>query len=196
MAEMTIGKGLSDLETLFNDIKEVYYKSGEIKSTDLSSTALAVNMELPVLDGGVNFNTGEADVTEIKLTTKRIWTSKVSKGDSDISLQVASVAGDVNNLFMDIAKDDGTAVTVTSATGLIDGSTYKGNGYSLSPKKVTGALVFPSEDKATIIILPMVEMYASLVAADGDNPAYFNVKVTPKANSENVEVFILEKTAS
>ena len=42
--------------------------------------------------------------------------------------------------------------------------------------------------------LPKVEMYSSLNAADGDNPAYFNVTVTPKANSEEVEIFILEKT--
>ncbi len=192
---MTITDKLSSLETLFNDIEEVYYKSTEIKSTDLAASALTVDMELPVLEDGVNFDTGAADVTEIKLTTGRIWTSKAVKGDSGISMQIASVAGKINELFMGTVKTSaGADVSVNAASGLIDGSTYKGKGYSMSPKKVVGSLIFPSNDRSTIIILPKVEMYSSLVAADGDNPAYFNVTVTPKANSEEVEIFILEKT--
>lgn len=195
MAGMTITDKLSSLETLFNDIEEVYYKSTEIKSTDLAASALTVDMELPVLEDGVNFDTGAADVTEIKLTTGRIWTSKAVKGDSGISMQIASVAGKINELFMGTVKTSaGADVSVNAASGLIDGSTYKGKGYSMSPKKVVGSLIFPSNDRSTIIILPKVEMYSSLVAADGDNPAYFNVTVTPKANSEEVEIFILEKT--
>ncbi len=66
---MTITDKLSSLETLFNDIEEVYYKSTEIKSTDLAASALTVDMELPVLEDGISFDTGAADVTEIKLTT-------------------------------------------------------------------------------------------------------------------------------
>lgn len=190
MAGMTITKGLSDLKTLFNDVEEVYYKSTEIKSTDLAASALTVDMELPVLEDGLNLDTGAADVTQIKLTTGTIWTSKAVKGDSDISLQVASVAGVVNDLFLSKGK------AVASATGLIDGSTYKGSGYNLNPKKVTGSLILPSNDRNTIIVLANVEMYASLVAADGDNPAYFNVTVSPMANSDGDEIIILEKTES
>lgn len=190
MAGMTITKGLSDLKTLFNDVEEVYYKSTEIKSTDLAASALTVDMELPVLEDGLNLDTGAADVTQIKLTTGTIWTSKAVKGDSDISLQVASIAGVVNDLFLSKGK------AVASATGLIDGSTYKGSGYNLNPKKVTGSLILPSNDRNTIIVLANVEMYASLVAADGDNPAYFNVTVSPMANSDGDEIIILEKTNS
>lgn len=51
-----------------------------------------------------------------------------------------------------------------------------------------------SEDRQTIIALPNVEMYASLVAADGDNPAYFNVAVSPLENSEGADIMILWKT--
>ena len=70
----------------------------------------------------------------------------------------------------------------------------KSAAYSLSPKKVTGALLMQSEDRQTIIILPNVEMYANFVAADGDNPAYFNVAVTPLENSEGADIFILSET--
>lgn len=51
-----------------------------------------------------------------------------------------------------------------------------------------------SETRQTIIILPNVEMYANFVAADGDNPAYFNVAVTPLENSEGADIFILSET--
>ena len=174
MAGLTVTTALTDLKVLFNDLKEVYFKAGD--------------MELPALDDGVTFDTGSADVTRVRITTKAVWTSKASKGDPDITFQVASVAGVVNDLLMENKK------TIASATNIINGKTYKGAAYSLSPKKVTGALLMQSEDRQTIIILPNVEMYANFVAADGDNPAYFNVAVTPLENSEGADIFILSET--
>ena len=177
MAGLTVTTALTDLKVLFNDLKEVYFKAGEIKTS-----------VLPALDVGVTFDTGSADVTRVRITTKAVWTSKASKGDPDITFQVASVAGVVNDLLMENKK------TIASATNIINGKTYKGAAYSLSPKKVTGALLMQSEDRQTIIILPNVEMYANFVAADGDNPAYFNVAVTPLENSEGADIFILSET--
>lgn len=190
MAGLTVTTSLAELKVLFNDIDEIYYKSGEIKASDLGSTALTTLMELPVLDEGVTFDTGAADVTRVRITTQETWTSKATKGDPDITFQVASIAGEVNDLLMTKI----TAAAVTGATNLVNGKTYAGSGYSLSPKKVTGALVMFSEDKQSVIILPSVEMYASFVGNDGDNPAYFNVAVTPVANSEGADIYILSET--
>ena len=187
---MTITTQVNTLQTVFNKIKEVHFRKGELKSADLA-TKLTIDMELPVLEDGISFNTGDADITETKLTTGEKWVTRAMKGDADISLQVASIAGKVNGLFMEEKK-----ASITSGAGaVIDGVTYQGTAYSLAPKKVTGALVFMSEDRQTIIILPKVEMYASLVVADGENPAYFNVKVTPIKNSEGYDLLVLEKTA-
>lgn len=189
MAGLTVTTKLTDLKTLFNDVKEIYFKSSEIKVADLNKSFTA-DMELPVLEEGVSFNTGDADVTEIKLTTGSTWVSKATKGDSDISFQVASIAGPVNSLLMNKVGSD-----ITSTEGiLVDGVTYAGAAYSLAPKKVVGSLLMFSEDRQTIIALPNVEMYASLVAADGDNPAYFNVAVSPLENSEGADIMILWKT--
>ena len=189
MAGLTVTTKLTDLKTLFNDVKEIYFKSSEIKVADLNKSFTA-DMELPVLEEGVSFNTGDADVTEIKLTTGSTWVSKATKGDSDISFQVASIAGSVNSLLMNKVGSD-----ITSTEGiLVDGVTYAGAAYSLAPKKVAGSLLMFSEDRQTIIALPNVEMYASLVAADGDNPAYFNVTVSPLENSEGADIMILWKT--
>lgn len=188
MAGLTVTTKLTDLKTLFNDVKEIYLKSSEIKVADLGK-AFTADMELPVLKEGVSFNTGDADVTKIKLTTGSTWVSKATKGDSDISFQVASIAGPVNSLLMNKVGTD-----ITSTAGiLVDGVTYEGAAYSLAPKKVVGSLLMFSEDRQTIIALPNVEMYSSLVAADGDNPAYFNVTVTPLENSEGADIMILWK---
>lgn len=188
MAGLTVTTKLTDLKTLFNDVKEIYFKSSEIKAADLGK-AFTVDIEFPVLEEGVNFNTGDAEVTKIKLTTGSTWVSKATKGDGDISFQVASIAGPVNSLLMNKV---GTEITSTAGI-LVDGVTYEGAAYSLAPKKVVGSLLMFSEDRQTIIALPNVEMYSSLVAADGDNPAYFNVTVTPLENSEGADIMILWK---
>lgn len=193
MAGITVTTTLGDLEVLFNKAKEVYYKKTELTAADLGGESLTVDMELPVLEDGLTLNTGEVEVAEIKLTTGTIWTSRATKRDSDITLQVASIEGAVNDLFMNaIANKD---ITGTSG-GILAGKTFGGKSYSLAPKKVTGSLIFMSEDRQTIIALPKVEMYANLVAADGDNPAYFNVSVTPKENSEGADIMIMNDSAA
>ena len=100
MAAITVTTELDDLRVLFNQMDEIYYKSTPIASTDIA-TSLTVDMEWPVLEDGVSFDTGAADVTEIKLTTQAIWTTKAVKGDADISFQVASIKGTINDIFMD-----------------------------------------------------------------------------------------------
>ena len=187
MAAITVTTELEDLRVLFNQMDEIYYKSTPIASTDIA-TSLTVDMEWPVLEDGVSFDTGAADVTEIKLTTQAIWTTKAVKGDADISLQVASIKGTINDVFMNKVK----AIASTSALG--ENISYEGAAYKLSPKKIGGALVMFSEDKTSVIILPNIEAYANFVAADGDNPAYFNVSVKPLENSEGASIFILEKS--
>lgn len=189
MAAISVTNQLSELRAVFNKMDEVYYKSTEIKTTDLAS-ALTVDMELPVLEDGVTFNTGEPETTEIKLTTGANWVVRTDKGDSDISFQVASLKGEVNDLFMDKKN------TVSSSSNLDATATYAGAAYSLAPKKVAGSLIMMSDSKDVIVILTNIEMYGSLVVADGDNPAYFQATVTPLENSEGAEIIILEKESA
>ncbi len=191
MAGFTVTTKKVDLRQIFNQVSKIYHKSSEIKSTDLSGTSLTIDMELPVLGEGFTFNSGEAETTNIRLTDETIWVARVDKGDPDISIQVASFADKVNELFLNKV----TAAAVADASSLIDGKTFAGSGYNLSPKKAKGALLVVSQDEESIVVLPNVEMFGSLVLADGDNPAYFNVPITPLENSEGVEIFILQSTA-
>lgn len=186
MAKMTIGKTAEQLKQLFNDVEEVYYSSKPITADYLAGGQIEALKELPVTEDGVNFNTGEAEVTNIKLTTGKIWCTKVKKGDADISFQLPSIDGEINDLFLE--KVAGKAISALELGTL---GSFSGEGYALTPKKVEGALVMPSADRATVIILPSVEMYATLNLGDGDNPAYFDVKVTPVANADSIEIYIL-----
>lgn len=100
MAKITVTNQLSALRAVFNKMDEVYYSKTPLTVAKLAS-AITVDMELPVLSDGVTFNTGEPETTEIKLTTGANWVTRTEKGDSDISLQVASLKGVINDLFMD-----------------------------------------------------------------------------------------------
>ena len=52
MTGLTVTTKLTDLKTLFNDVKEIYFKSSEIKAADLGK-AFTVDIEFPVLEEGV-----------------------------------------------------------------------------------------------------------------------------------------------
>lgn len=186
---LAASKDAANLQVLFAKMKNVYFNAGQITASSLQASGVECELELPVISDGVTMNTGDADVTEIKLTTGATWVSRADKGDSDISFQVASIAGDINDLFL--TKRASAAVTGVSIVGL-DG-TFGGDSYSLDVNKVVGSLVLTDDNRQTVLVLTNVEMYASLVVSDGDNPAYFNVSVTPKDNTEGAAIIILHK---
>ena len=96
------------------------------------------------------------------------------------------MAGAINDLLM-----DEKAATATVG-GTIDGVTYAGKGYSLDPKKVTGALFMTSKDKKSAIYLPNVEMFASFNGQAGnDSTGYYNVEVTPLADENGAAFYPL-----
>lgn len=192
---LTVKKNIDNLGTIFSSVNQVFFKAGELKSGDLA-TALTVDLELPIIEDSISFNTGEPDVTQIKLISGKIWSQKTKRGDSDISLNVASIDGSVNDLLLN--KQNGTT-EIEAGEGVLSESTedatvkYAGNAYDLDPKVVLGSLIFKSEDKSTIIVLPYAHIVSSFNASDGDNPAYFKLVVTPRPNSQGYEILILKK---
>lgn len=178
MAAITITTNKEALQTIFKRVDRVYYFSDTTKTFANQSGGI----ELPVLEGGVTFDTGEADKTEVKLTDGTIWVSDVTKGDSDVSFQVSSVSQTVNELFL---EKNGSTIT-----GEFDSMTYVMQGYSSSPKKVSGALLLTSKDKSTLVYLPKVEMYASFNGEGGDDSTgYYNVVVTPLKDATGNDLY-------
>lgn len=181
------------LKAIFDKVNRVYFfadnktEQGAVKALG----SLTGGIELPVLEDGVSFDTGEPDTTDIKLTDGTTWVSKVSQGDSDISFQVSSVHSTINDLLM----EKKTAAVISSGVQIGDYD-YTGQGYALAPKKISGALVMISSDFLTGIYLPDVEMFASFNGEGGDDSTgYYNVTVTPLTDANGAGFYILTGSA-
>ena len=167
------------LQVIFAKVRRAYYFPDHTKAFGEQTGGI----ELPVLKDGVTFDTGAPDKNEVKLTDDTTWLGNVSQGDSDISLQISSVAKTTNELFL---EKNGSAVT-----GEFDGQEYTLQGFSLAPKKVVGALLLTSPDKQTLVYLPHVEMYASFNGEGGDDSTgYYNVAVTPLTDASGNAIYL------
>lgn len=181
------------LKKIFDKVHRVYYFADNKTAQGVVKPLgqLTNGVEFPVLEDGVAFNTGDPDKSEVKLTDGTTWTSKVSQGESDISFQVSSVHSTIMDLLMEKKTDAaiGTAVQI----GDYD---YTGQGYSLAPKKLSGALVMVSSDFLTGVYLPDVELFASFNGEGGDDSTgYFNVSVTPLTDANGAGFYILSGVA-
>ena len=181
------------LKKIFDKVNRVYFfadnktAQGAVKPLgDLTN-----GIEFPVLENGVSFDTGSPDKSEVKLTDGTTWTSKVSQGESDISFQVSSVHETINDLLME--KKAAAVISTGVQIGEYD---YTGQGYALSPKKISGALVMISSDFVSGVYLPDVEMFASFNGEGGDDSTgYYNVSVTPLTDANGAGFYILSGEA-
>lgn len=180
------------LRKVFDKVHRVYFfadnktSGGAVKALG----SLTGGIELPVLEDGVGFDTGSPDKSEVKLTDGTTWASKVKQGESDISFQVSSVHGTINDLLME--KKSAASISTAVQIGDYD---YTGEGYALAPKKISGALVMVSSDFLTGVYLPDVEIFASFNGEGGDDSTgYYNVTVTPLTDANGAAFYILEGT--
>ena len=178
MPEITATHNPSDLHDVLGRIEQVFFNNAvNVLPSELTAN---FDIKLPVLDESVTFNMGEADVTRIKLIDQTNWTSYAKKGEPDIALQVPSFSAAI----ADLLGNKIGSVAVSSAIGA------KFQGYSATPKKVLGSLYFLSDDKLVSVYLPNLEIFATPVMGDGDNPAYFNCVVTPIPDSTGADYYI------
>lgn len=186
--EITATKNPSDLHDVLGRVEKVFFNT----TPDNGDTALAgltgtFDFKLPILDESLNFNMGDADVTRIKLIDQTNWTSYAKKGDPDISFQVPSFSKDIADV---LGNKVGTESDKSSTLGM------KLQGYTATPKKVSGSLLFVSDDEKVCVYLPNVEIFATPVLGDGDNPSYFNCVITPIPDNTGADYYIGIKTAT
>ena len=182
---ITVSTNKETLQVIFSKVRRAYYFPDYTKAFGEQTGGI----ELPVLKDGVTFNTGDPEKNEVKLTDDNTWLGNVSQGDSDISLQISSVAKTTNELFL---EKNGSPVT-----GVFGDETYTLQGFSLAPKKVVGALLLTSPDKKTVVYLPHVELYASFNGEGGDDSTgYYNVAVTPLTDASGNAIYLPNVDAS
>lgn len=180
MAAITVSKTVEQLKKLFNRVNDVFWYDKPVGNVSELNEVIA----LPVGEDGVNFDAGDPDITKYKLTDGQIWTSIADAGDAEISFQVPSVDDVIASLFQN--KKTSSAAEIS-----LDGKTYKGNGYDFAPKKVSGSLVLRSQDKATVIVLPNIEGFATAKLDDQGKPLYYNFSVSPLNNSAGVGIYYM-----
>ncbi len=196
MALGTITNKLGTLADVFNRVDRVLFNDSTIATTSALSALTTVHSELPVIDGSITLNMGEADVTKIKITTGQDWASYAQTGESDISMQVASISTVMNDLFGDFATTEiefDLSTSIVKPVGETASVSFVGKGYGTKPKKIAGSLIFISQDEKALIVLPKAEIFATFVAADGDNPAYWNLVITALANESDVAYYLLNQ---
>lgn len=176
---------MADLKTLFISMKEAYYFSKALVAEDLTKQ-LTPDIQLPPLDGGVTFDTGAPDRTEIKLVSQEVWATKVTRGNTDISIQYPSISDKLLDIFFN--KIDGQS---GDSTTIVTGKTYHYNGYDFDPKRISGSLLFTNDDRSVIIVLPNVEMFASMQVQEGDAGQHINSAITPMKNADGTEIYVL-----
>lgn len=191
-------RDLDDLQILMGRMGEAYFYNGEIPADVFGTDAAAPTKDIfeesdfamPLSKEGVNFEFGAATINVERITEGRAWYTFAEDGDENITMQVPSLAADVNELFLD--KETTAAVSVKAG-----GKTYSGDGYNTKTKKVKGAWVFTTPEKDVIVILPKTDNYANLVGASGDAKSYYNVQVKTfqLTGKGNVLVLPLKATA-
>ena len=147
------------------DFSHVYFKTGSVTGYDYSDP----DFEFPVVEGSINYSLGEVDYEYVKLVTGAVWATKRTKGDPDISFQVATNNPQVAALF-------GVTTAAADIKTPTDASSRSGTSIDLSTIKVATGTVIVTDDAGNAEILPDCELTAS---RGKDSVAYWNVKVVP-----------------
>lgn len=177
---------LTDLRQFFAKLNRVFFYGRELVKADFDADKLpAPLIELPPLNGGVTFNTGDADVTRVRLVSGKLWYSYASAGDADISINMPSLAKPLLQEFLAGVND-----FTGTVKGLSDGGDFDYIGISTDVKKRTGALLLTNDSEDSFIALPNVEIYSSLHLEDGDSGQYIQAAITPLDNGDGAAIVV------
>lgn len=158
-------KTISELQQRTSDFTHVFYMKGDGTEGDYSSP----DFEFPVVEGSINYSLGEVDYEYVKLVSGAVWATKRTKGDPDISFQVATNNAEVAALF-------GETTPVSSVKTPVNTGGVSGVSVDLSKIKVANGTLIFTDDAGNAEIIKDCELTAS---RGKDSVAYWNVKVVP-----------------
>lgn len=141
------------------------------------------NAATPVIAGTINYNTGDADISHVKLTTGQNWATSISKGDPSITFFIGATDAATNAMFC-------TAVTQSESpvTKEVHGITL--NGYSVGTvAKLTKDVDFVTKDGLGCIHHPKATLVGTLALSD-DGVLGWNCSVIPNTDSKGADTYI------
>lgn len=142
----------------------------------------------PVIDGSINYNTGDIDISHIKLTTGQNWATSISKGDPDISFSLGATDAATNAMFCKVATKSENAVTKEA-----HGITL--NGYNVGTiVKLTKDVDFLTKDGLGCISHPQATLIGTLALSD-DGVLVWNCTLIPNVDENGADTYIGIKNA-
>lgn len=188
---MAIKKKTEMQEHVFDGISAVYAVAGGFTKTG-DSYSVANAVELPVSEsGGVNITGGSPSTTQFRvhgLTAP--WTSHMTPGDVEITLQIPTNDEAVLNLVY-----GGGSTTNVSVTGIpkADGTmTISGKGFGWPQKAVNIGLLIINDTEDKALFIKKAKLLASPEFNGEDTPFVVNLTGTVAEAADAESLAILE----
>lgn len=150
-----------NLKTIFQGISSVRH------SKDVIATIATADWdyEFPVLDDSFNFAQADGTLNSLKVFgSAAAWTISGGPGDFTIEMTLPTVHNSLMEYFYEKTSSELTSPeeTLNAVAG-----NYKGNGYFLTAKMISGSFMILSTDKKNALFIREAKGYPSLIF---DNP--------------------------
>lgn len=190
---MAIRKKNSMQEHVFDGISAVYAVAGGFtKAQGQSDYSLADAVELPVSEsGGVNINGGTPSTTTFRvhgLTAP--WTSHMTPGDVELSLEIPTNDEDVLNLVY--GGNASTNVSVAAVPVGAGTKTISGKGFGWPQKSVNLGLVVINDTEDKALFIKKAKLLASPQFNGEDKPFCVTLTGTVAEAADAESLAILE----
>lgn len=193
---MAIKRKTQMQENVFDGISALYAVAGGFEGTggvyDLSNA-----VELPVSEsGGVNINGGSPSTTQFRvhgLTAP--WTSHITPGDVELTLQVPTYDEAVLNLVYGIASSSTTVAVKNIPAGAEGTKKLSGKGFGWPQKAVNLGLLIVNDTEDAALFIKKAKLLASPEFNGEDTPFVVNLTGTVASAADPESLAILNEEA-
>lgn len=194
MAEI---KKRTDLKLVVDDLSSLLIQKTPITVTagssgGASSITIAPDLDVPVTVDTLQTSSSEPSITHYKVIGMDTdWTSSVTQGDWTIAFTVPSLHTDILKFAWGDSAVKSVDATVSNATGVIDGTKFKGSAVTFNKKKVVCSLVIVSGTKDKLVVIRNANLWANVLKDANGDP--YAVRFNGSISSEGDDMIILEK---
>lgn len=192
---MAVTKKSAMTGDVFSGISALYAVKGGFTVTsgavNLSSADL---IELPVSEsGGVSINGGTPSTSVFRVHGLNApWTSRMTPGDAEVSLQVPTYNDTVLDLLYNEETGANLAITLPSGA-TVDGKTYlSGKSFSFPEKAVNLGLLIINDTEDKALFVKKIKVMASPQFDGEDVPFAVNLNGTVASGADKDALAILE----
>lgn len=178
--EVTAEKTKKEMKDVFGKADSLIYDSHVLDilsaKTSTAAVTLAPEIDVPVLLDSLTVSQDDPDLTHVKIIgLSGDWYMDAEPGDSSVEFTVPTKSKDI--LVMAFGSD-----AVGEYFVKVGDSTYKGTGFALKMKKITGTFAILNKEKDQLLIISGAEVFAT--ALYGDDNTVYAIKFTGAITSD------------